>query len=232
MILAVHERIVRDALGDTLGPRGLQLVIRANRRSDLHQLAPAYHFDSAANPRMLCDLWQRGLGAWLARTIVLSAPRDRDAQCLRDHRRALVAFGRATHALADFYAHTNWIELALERGEPPSLAPVLGDACDPERLPPGLQSGYFHLRHGLRGCPRTGPPHGYAYCHAQLNKDSPTRGHGAERPAPGSSTYHEIAVQLAVGSTRAAWDAVGARVHTAYKNTDLATRILTRLARG
>lgn len=57
MLLAVHERIVREALGETLGDRALRLVIRANWRSDLHQFAAEYHFDSAPNPRALCDLW-------------------------------------------------------------------------------------------------------------------------------------------------------------------------------
>lgn len=209
MILAVHERIVLEALGDVLEPDALRVVIRANRRCDLHQLTPEYHFDSARDAKELCELWERGLHRWLMRAIILTAFTDRAGSAsarLTGRRDARAAFGRATHAIADFYAHTNWVELAVAKGEEPSLAPLLGDRCDPERLPAGLQSGYFSLRYGLSGCPRGGPPPGFAYCHATLNKDAPNRGHGAERPAPDGPTYHEMAVRLAIGSTRAAWE--------------------------
>jgi hypothetical protein len=230
MILAVHERVLREALGDVLTVSALQVVIRANRRSDLHQFAAERHFDNAPDPRALCDLWQRGLSAWLARAVAFCAPQDSTAGRLLDRHRALVAFGYATHALADFYAHTNWIELALARGESPQPAPLLGISCDLKSFPPNLQSGYFHLRHGLSGCPRTGPPPGFTYCHAQLNKDAPNRGHGAERPEPVGPTYHDVAVQLAVASTRSAWEALCARIRAAYGDGDLPERIIARLA--
>jgi hypothetical protein len=223
MILAVHERIVREAVGDALGPRSLRLVIRANRRSDLHQLSPEYHFDSAPDARMLCALWQRGLHRWLTHATILSAfsvQADSATARRASQRDALADFGRATHALADFYSHTNWIELATSKGETPVPAPLLGDTCAPQTLPAGLQSGYFSLRHGLSGCPRGGPPPGFAYCHAGLNKDAPNRGHGAERPTPGGPTYHELAVQLAIASTRAAW----ARLSTDIANAGGETR--------
>jgi hypothetical protein len=209
MILAVHERIVRDALGDVLEPEALRLVIRANRRSDLHQFAPEYHFDSARDAHELCELWERGLHRWLTRAINLSAfslAAGSASTRLTGRRHALEAFGRATHAIADFYSHTNWIELAVAQGKELLLAPLLADRCEPERLPASLQSGYFSLRYGLSGCPRGGPPPGFAYCHATLNKDAPNRGHGAERPAPDAPTYHEMAVRLAIASTRAAWE--------------------------
>ena len=229
MILAVHERIVREALGDILSVPALRVVIRANRRSDLHQFAAERHFDNAANPRALCDLWQRGLSAWLARAVARCTPRDPAVTRLLDHRGSLAAFGLATHALADFYAHTNWIELAIARGESPQMAPLLGSVCDPESFPPALQSGYFHPRHGLSGCPRAGPPPGFTYCHAQLNKDAPTRGHGAARPVPGGPTYHDLAVQLAISSTRSSWDALCARIRSAYGDGELPERIIARL---
>jgi hypothetical protein len=230
MILSVHERILREALGDLLASPSLRAVIRANRRSDFHQLAPHYHFDSAPDPRALCHLWQRGLHTWLSRAVELSAPRDATALRLVDRSGALAAFGRATHALADFYSHTNWLELAVARGEVPQPAPLLEDHCDFERLSAALQSGYFSLRYGMSGCPRSGPPPGFAYCHAQLNKDAPTRGHGAERPAPGGPTYHEMAVQLAIDSTRAAWETLCYRIEVAHADITLSARIIARLA--
>ena len=230
MILAVHERILREALGDLLSADALRLVIRANKWSDLHQLAAERHFDNAPDPHALCALWQRGLSAWLARAVARSAPCDSAATRLLNRRGALADFGRATHALADFYAHTNWIELAVARGKSPQPAPLLSLTCDPASFPPELQSGYFHPRHGLSGCPRAGPPPGFAFCHAQLNKDAPNRGHGAERPSPGGPTYHNLAVQLAVASTRSAWETLCARIHATYEDGELAERIVARLA--
>jgi hypothetical protein len=231
VILAVHEHIVREALGETLSPRALRLVIRANKRSDLHQLAPEYHFDSAPDSRALCELQRRGLDAWLTRAVARAAPPGREAGPL-ERRRALADFGRATHALADFYAHTNWIELALARGESPLPAPLLAGSSALAQLPAGLQSGYFHLRHGLTGCPRGGPPAGFAFCHAQLNKDSPRRGHGAEQPGRADLTYHDIAVQLAIASTRSAWDALCSGIRAAQGEAALAERSIAQLARG
>ncbi len=221
MILAVHERILREALGNVLDPRSMRWVIRANWRSDLHQLTPEYHFDSAPAAHALCGLWERGLHTWLTRATILSALSvlaGSAAARQEGRRQALAEFGRATHALADFYSHTNWIELAVAKGETPQLAPLLGDSCEPGRLPPGLQSGYFSLRYGLGGCPHGGPPPGFAYCHSTLNKDAPKRGHGAERPAPGGPTYHEIAVQLAVESTRAAWETLAVCIREAHED--------------
>lgn len=166
------------------------------------------------------------MSVWLARALALCAPRDTAATRLLDRHGALAAFGGATHALADFYSHTNWIELAFARGELPQPAPLLGHTCDPESFPPDLQSGYFHLRHGLSGCPRAGPPPGFAYCHARLNKDAPDRGHGAERPVSGGPTYHALAVQLAVASTHAAWVTLCARIHAAHEDSETAERII------
>jgi hypothetical protein len=133
---------------------------------------------------------------------------------------ALWAYGLATHALADFYAHTNWVELAVERGDEPAPAPLLAAAFAPGDLPERLYSGYFSLRYGLSGCPqragRPSPPPGYRACHAQLNKDAPDRGHGAEPATVGGETYHALAVRLAIATTRASWEALCSKLEAAY----------------
>jgi len=97
------------------------------------------------------------------------------------------------------------------------------------------RSGYFSLRYGLGGCPtrdgRPGPPPGFAHCHAQLNKDAPHRGRGAERAAPGGPTYHELAVRLAVATTHDAWEALIRRLRATYGD-ERGERIHTTLAWG
>ncbi len=218
MILAVHEQIVRAALGDVLAPSALRAVIAANKRSDLHQVAAERHFDNGPTREALWALRQRGLETYLARTVAGCRPAGPGRLAYR--LAALRAYGLATHALADFYAHTNWVELAVERGEEPLAAPLLDVASDPGDLPDGLQSGYFSLRHGLSGCPqragRPCPPAGYHFCHAHLNKDAPNRGHGAERTIPGGPTYHELAVGLAITATRVSWETVTSCLQAAY----------------
>lgn len=235
MILGVHEAIIRLALGGRLAPAALGVVIAANKRSDLHQCAAERHFDNGPDRAALCALWRRGLSAYMGRALARCAPPGDSAHRLANRRGALRAFGLATHALADFYAHTNWVELAVARGDIPTPAPLLGETLTPANLPEGLQSGYFSLRHGLSGCPhhngRPCPPAGFTHCHAQLNKDAPHRGHGAERSAPGGPTYHELAVDLAISTTRDAWQSLIQRLHTAY-GAERGQRISLALAFG
>lgn len=217
MIVRVHREIVHTALGDILAPPALRVVAAANARCDLYQWQPERHFDNGRDIAALGALWRRGLHTYLARCIACCAPADADGRRPRDRRGALVALGMATHALADFYAHTNWVELL---GPDAPTAPLLGDEWPAEALPPELHSGYFSLRYGLGGCPcRDGvyaPPDGFRACHATLNKDAPDRGRGAERMVLGGPSCHEIAVQLSVASTRDLWGALGARLDAAY----------------
>jgi hypothetical protein len=236
MILSVHTQIVRAALGETgaISPNALRDVVSANLWCDLHQLSPERHFDNGPNPAALCALWQRGVDTYLRRAVAACMPGPPAASQSPDVQTALRAFGQATHALADFYSHTNWIELAVARGEEPLPAPLVDDTCAPDCFPAELQSGYFSVRHGLSGCPTRGgkpcPPAGYRYCHAQLNKDAPNRGHGAERTSPTGTTYHEVAVGLAIAATRESWDALRGRLWEAYGPA--AEDIVTRLERG
>lgn len=221
MIVRVHREIVRAALGGVLAPSALRVVATANARCDLYQWQPERHFDNGRDVAALGALWRRGLHGYLVRCVECCAPVDTARRRPRGRRGALVALGMATHALADFYAHTSWIELL---GPNAPTAPLLGDAWPAAALPPDLHSGYFSLRHGLAGCPRRDgaymPPHGFRACHATLNKDAPDRGHGAERMAPGGPTYHEVAVRLATAATRELWEALRVRLDAAYERGD------------
>ena len=223
--LPVHEQIVLDALSGKMSQDALVDVIEGNKRSDLHQFAPERHFDSAPDRAALCERQQQGLSAFFAEAIRLSAPKADWKQELEDREDALEGFGAVTHAIADFYAHTNWVELRVE-GRVQGPAPILGTDCTAEDFPEELQSGFFSLGSGLDGCPvedgQLLPPAGFRYCHAQIAKDHPDSGHGAERTAEDGPTYHELAVLLARVSTTAAWDDLRQRIISTYddENTD------------
>jgi hypothetical protein len=194
-----------------MSARALGLVTVANLACDLCQLSPQWHFDSASDRGALLDLWNRGCRRAIARTLEYLRPlRGRPSHPWL----AMEAFGTATHAIADFYAHTTWIELYLAKypsaGIP--LAPLFALECDVGQFPPGIQSGYFHLRHGIHGCPRSGdryhPPPGFQYAHAELAKDFPDKGHGAELIPTGNHSYFDVAVRLATAATVDAWQSL------------------------
>lgn len=223
MDLKVHRDILREAFGDgtAISRAALRWLIAANNAADLRQERAEWHFDNAPDAQTICALWKIGLNAWLERAVALCAPVGPRRDRLRSRLGALWAFGIATHILQDFYAHSNWVELAVARGERDVLAPLLEDDCTPAMLPDGLQSGYFSMRyftprHNFSGCPTQGgacaPPPGYAYCHAQLAKDSRERGHGRDEIAPGGPRYHDLAARCATLATRDAWNVLRRRV--------------------
>ncbi len=188
---------------------------------DMRQLSPEWHFDSAPNPDTIVALWNRGCRRVIDKTLTFCRPvRGRP-----EHPRlALLGFGAVTHAIADFYAHTNWIELHLsEHVVPISRVPVAqlyALECNAGQFPSLLESGYFHLRHGVSGCPhRNGkfcPPNGCSYAHAEIAKDFPRQGHGADPVPGGDATYFDAAVQLAVAATVEAWQSLHALLLDRY----------------
>lgn len=230
MIVPVHIAIVRAALGDDLAPEALGIVARANARCDIYQWRPERHFDSARDVAALGALWARGLRRYLTLAVERATPAGPGRAGPRDRLGALRALGMASHALADFYAHTNWVEL---HGAGAPLAPLTGAHWPADAFPVDLASGYFSMRYGIRGCPRRDgvytPPDGHRYCHETLNKDAPTRGHGADFITPGGPTYHAVAVRLAEDGTRALWTALRAEV-SAQVDAPAAAKALARLA--
>lgn len=125
--LGVHEVIVRAALSGQIDDQGLEWVIGdrmillghiiplggGNLGSDQHQFAPERHFDMASSPADICTRRNEGLAVFMNLAVALTAP-DMDGR-LGNRKGALESFGEATHSLADFYAHTNWIELAFDQ---------------------------------------------------------------------------------------------------------------------
>jgi hypothetical protein len=217
-----HRAILTAALGGEVKGRSLGLIILANLGCDLRQFSPEWHFDSAQNPEALLALWKQGGRRALVQT-VMTYCRPRHGRPQHPYL-ACLALGAASHATADFYAHTNWIELYLEEcsaGAIP-LAPLYDLDSTVDQFPRGLQSGYFHLRYGIHGCRRKGgvyyPPPGFAYAHAQLAKDFPHKGHGADLVSPGveAVTYFDIAMRLATDGTRRMWQSLSDLLQAEY----------------
>jgi len=221
--ISAHQSILANALSGQIRANALRLITLANLVCDVRQLSPEWHFDSAPDRDTILLLWQRGCKRGINQAVRYCQPLYGR---LRNPRLALIAFGATTHAIADFYAHTNWIELYLNDGysvDAVPLAPLFTLEFDLDQFPPHLQSGYFHLRHGLRGCPRQGdlytPPQGFEYAHAQLAKDFSHKGHGAERISSGEATYFEIAMRLATSATLDAWESLRLLLQTIYGPT-------------
>ncbi len=135
----------------------------------------------------------------------------------------LGAMGLAFHAAQDFYAHSNWVDIAQKGRIHPGNPPGLGNASraawlDPRRnqaMPKGLISGCFE------GLPER------SYCagrvrHADLNKDLGQIDVRRESIGPGLTPRGRIngnfarAVRAAIADTRDKWAYFEARVLATY----------------
>lgn len=125
MLETIHEQMTREALASHMSERALELVIAANLKQDSlrGQIGhDEYHFDNNAFDKGYAYVKeQRGyVLASLLSPGVLSA---------------WIAFGRLTHAVQDFYSHTNYITMwfDLHNGTPPpppEIDPVRKDLIE------------------------------------------------------------------------------------------------------
>lgn len=134
MKLKYHRLILQHALHDLITPEALKMITRANLGQDaLHNQIghDAYHFDNNAFRPGWQFVWEQ------ARRIPSALRRGRQQAAWR-------AFGRLSHAVQDFYAHSNYVALWLLRqkrlGRQPSPASI--PPADPEIL------GHVALRSG------------------------------------------------------------------------------------
>jgi hypothetical protein len=172
MLTQYHIEIMLASLGDRFSPRALAAIAYANIQQD--RLAgqfghDEFHFDNDAFDKSYAYIEeQRALTACsLQRNDALSA---------------WSAFGRFLHTAQDFYAHSNYITLWVERLNGQALpAPSEVEALDPNLLnSPDLRSGkvYYPLEllyfwrparaFTLSWLPRDS--------HAWMNLDSPEQG--------------------------------------------------------
>lgn len=181
--------MTHEALENLFSPRALEIIIRANLNQDSvaglfgHD---RYHFDNSAfdeSYRYINE--QRGL---VLASLMIPGLTP-----------AWSAFGRLTHAVQDFYSHTNYVSLwfAQYNGSPPAASvidPLQKNLIESPRLFSGrvylpLDALYFvpGLRRLSLAClPRDS--------HAWVNLDSPVQGpHFAyARAAAIKRTRHEF----------------------------------------
>ena len=187
MLTEYHIEIMFESLGDHLGTRALSVMTTANIKQD--QFAgqighDEYHFDNNAFEKTYAYIEEQ-------RAHAISSLQKQDALS------AWTAFGRMTHSIQDFYAHSNYITLWLSRfdGRTPPPPPEV-DPVDPGFLhSPDLRSGkvyypleilYFFRRWrslSLRLLPKDS--------HSWMNLDSPEQGF-----------QFEYAMQAAIQRTR------------------------------
>ncbi len=171
MLKPYHIEIMRIALDGIVSSRALEKMIAANLKQDhLSGLLghDEYHFDNNAFAESNAYIEEQ-------RALVLSSLRANHVAS------AWSAFGRLTHAVHDFYAHTNYIELWLAchsagaAPAPPDVDPLDSDVI----YSPALRSGKVYILEALTLIPGFKPlvmpllPHD---SHAWMNIDSP--GHG------------------------------------------------------
>lgn len=187
MLKPYHIETTRLALGDQFSSRALEKITAANLHQDrlLGQIGhEEYHFDGSAfekSNRYVEE--QRGLAiSSLAANHALAA---------------WSAFGRLTHAVQDFYSHSNYVDLWLashSNGTRPTPSEI--DPVDPDVInTPVLRSGtiylpleaFYYFRSLRPFVLRILPPNS----HARMNLDSPEQG-----------PNFEYAFQAAVKRTR------------------------------
>ncbi|MCC6300456.1 MAG: hypothetical protein IT314_14275 [Anaerolineales bacterium] len=187
MLTEYHIEIMFEALGDSVNPRALGEMTNANIHQDRFagQFGhDEFHFDNNAFEKTYKYIEQQ-------RALAVESLQKQDA------RSAWAAFGRMTHTVQDFYAHSNYVTLWLKRfdGKTPP-PPIEIDPLHPDLIrSPDLRSG------------KTYPPLEYLYfvkrlrryvlpliprdSHAWMNLDTPEQGF-----------KFEYAMQAAIKRTR------------------------------
>ncbi len=188
MLISIHEEMTCEALSAHFSPRALEVILAANSKQDaLHGLFghDEFHFDVNIDMGVKYVKEQRGyVLASLLSPGVLSA---------------WIAFGRLTHAVQDFYSHTNYVTLWLDahNGTPPSppeIDPVQMDLIKSPKLHSGkiylpmdvLYFVPFMRKFALSLLPRDS--------HGWMNLDSPEQGYKFDyaRVAAIKRTQHEF----------------------------------------
>jgi hypothetical protein len=116
-----HQQVLQRAIGEQVSGRALEAILAANLDQDslLGLLRPEIHFDN--------NLFAQSL-AYIEHMRARAAATDQPAL-------AWIAFGRLSHTAQDFYSHSNYVALWLERCAPGEWpAPVRIDGLDAQLL--------------------------------------------------------------------------------------------------
>ncbi|MFC2064893.1 HET-C-related protein [Chloroflexota bacterium] len=131
MWVKYHQEITRKALQEFLPPLALNEIIKANSKQDalFYQLGHShFHFDN---------------NSFKESRSYIQDQRKKLFSCLEKYQpvSAWKHFGRLLHSLQDFFAHSNYVTLWLERFDQKSLPHHESiDACD-EQI---LESSHLH----------------------------------------------------------------------------------------
>jgi hypothetical protein len=169
MLTHYHIEIMLNALGEQFSPRAMSAIIHANIHQD--RLSgqfghDEFHFDNNAFKKSYAYIEEQ-------RALTVLALQKNDAPS------AWSAFGKMTHTLQDFYAHSNYITLWLNRFE--GQTPPTSSAVDPVDLTliqhPDLHSGKvyypFELLYFIRSTREFSLRILPKDSHAWMNLDSP-----------------------------------------------------------
>lgn len=203
-----HERIVRDALAPNgVDPLAMAQILNGPPPgggaigSDAFPGDTFRHLDNATSPADICARAQQAWNVFSPSLLDGAQPAGPRYTVLANGPAARSAFGGLAHAVADFYSHSNWVDLNIAAGQPDTPGPQLFPTCDPASMPAELHTGFFSLIYGPGGCPIGGPPPGYQDCHSTLNKDGPYTSRG-RTPVPGTTmNEYDLTAQLAIQAT-------------------------------
>lgn len=169
MLPLYHRKILHEALSGRMGKSALEVVTRANLLQD----APA---NQRGHPEYHCDDSKIDLSEAYIQSLrnqILVSLREQ-----KDLHQAWVSFGKLTHAAQDFYAHTNYIRIWVERIGTDLSLPSAGDIylSDIRNDPTLISCRFYAPWEWITFIPGIGPWLGKFFphdSHAYLNNDSP-----------------------------------------------------------
>lgn len=161
MKLNYHRNMVRKSLTRAgFGPDCIKCAIKGNKKQDAvprGQIHTAYHMDG-------CDF---AGGAKLIQAQWKNIEELLEDDCEENLCAIMEAWGRLSHAVQDFYSHSNWVDMGNK---------LLWD-LNPKSLPKKIKSGVFVLsgfkcRQNGKACPTHAV---FFHAHDDLSKDKPDR---------------------------------------------------------
>lgn len=169
MIAQFHRSMTQAAFSNRVSQVALKYIIQANLGQDsLKGLVghPEFHFDNSAFIEGQVYLSEQ-------KELILSSLKNQDAIA------SWKAFGRITHAVQDFYAHSNYVRLWVQKH--PKIPAAEIDPLESGIIDhPGLRSGRVYAPwEVLTYLPLLGKGSRYLLprdAHTWMNLDSPARG--------------------------------------------------------
>jgi hypothetical protein len=201
----MHDEITHDALAATLNAANLNLVQRACES----QCKPGSEAASETRRHFGDDNFSRALSYMdRQKRLIIDFAASADTNPM-DRARALYHLGLLLHTAQDFYSHTNYIELTVERLKDSPIGlrdPYSMDLVDWTRLAATKTNNPLKSSH-------------------EIYKDDPNSTEG--KIAIGNANYFKVAKELAVKESMRQWKSVEALIK--LKHAARANAILTSI---